>query len=608
MPDFAMIVTLATLAVAVILLAGNLLRNDLVAVLVILALMLSGVLKVPEALSGFSNNAVIIIACMFIIGQAIMYTGITQRVGEAIIKYGGTGEKKLLITIMTAASTIGAFTGAVATAAMFIPITLTVAEKAKLNHKRLLMPLAAAALISGMMTLVAKTTNIIMNSILREQGLPTLSFFSFTPFGVLTLVLSILFMLFIGQDMLAPKGAKVVRKKGPSIDDLLEYYHIAQNEYLLQINADSSLVGSSISSLQLGSKHHVTLLAVESNERGKKRSIKVARPEITLQPGDLLIVIGMEHHVTKFIETFDLSPVSMRKNQRRAFFQVIGIAEVMLTPYSTLIGKSVKELVFQSTFHSMVLGVRRKGSTFTDNIAEIPLQFGDILLVCGSWTDILRLDRHKEQYFLLTLPRNYKEVIPLKHKETLALIILLCMIGLMVFNILPPVAAILTATTALVLTRCIPLTSVYNSVDWQVLVMVAGILPLALALQKTGVTSVVSSAFLYHFSSLTPLLVLASLYCFTAALGLFIPTTAVAALVGPMAVDIGLKLNIHPHICALAVAIACSATFISPLSSSIYMAVREPGGYVFKDYAKVGIPLFGLSLAATLFLAWILYL
>ena len=608
MPDFAMLVTLATLAAAVILLAGNVLRNDLVAVLVILALMLSGVLKVPEALSGFSNNAVIIIACMFIIGQAIMYTGITQRVGEAIIKYGGTGEKKLLITIMTAASTIGAFTGAVATAAMFIPITLTVAEKAKLNHKRLLMPLAAAALISGMMTLVAKTTNIIMNSILREQGLPTLSFFSFTPFGILMLVLAILFMLFIGQDMLAPKGTKVARKRGPSIDDLLEYYHIAQNEYLLQINADSSLVGSSISSLKLGSKHHVTLLAVESNERGKKRSIKVARPEITLQPGDLLIVIGVEHHVTKFIETFDLSPVSMRKNQRRAFFQVVGIAEVMLTPYSTLIGKSVKELVFQSTFHSMVLGVRRKGSTFTDNIAEIPLQFGDILLVCGSWNDILRLDRHKEQYFLLTLPRNYKEVIPLKHKETLALIILLCMIGLMVFNILPPVAAILTATTALVLTRCIPLTSVYNSVDWQVLVMVAGILPLALALQKTGVTGVVSSAFLYHFSSLTPLLVLASLYCFTAVLGLFIPTTAVAALVGPMAVDIGLKLNIHPHICALAVAIACSATFISPLSSSIYMAVREPGGYVFKDYAKVGIPLFGLSLAATLFLAWLLYL
>ena len=214
-------ITLLTLVGAVTLLVGNFLRNDLVGALIILTLMVTGVLQPPEALSGFSSNAVIIIACMFIVGKAITHTGIAQRVGEGIIKYGGTNETKLMIMIMTAAAGVGAFMSSGATAAIFIPITLAVAEKANLNHKRLLLPLAVAALISGMMTLVATTPNIIINGALRERGADTLSFFSFTPFGVVMLLLAIGFMAFFGRNMLAPKDSKITRKKGHSIDDLL---------------------------------------------------------------------------------------------------------------------------------------------------------------------------------------------------------------------------------------------------------------------------------------------------------------------------------------------------------------------------------------------------
>lgn len=601
-------ITLLTLVGAVTLLAGNFLRNDLVGALIILTLMVTGVLQPPEALSGFSSNAVIIIACMFIVGKAITHTGIAQRVGEAIIQYGGTNETKLMVMIMTAAAGVGAFMSSGATAAIFIPITLAVAEKANLNHKRLLLPLAVAALISGMMTLVAATPNIVINGALREQGAPTLSFFSFTPFGIVMLLLAIGFMVFFGRNMLAPKDSKIARKKGHSIDDLLDYHQLAQHEYLLRVPPHSDLVDRSIARMQLGALYSITLLAVESSEYGRRKEITMARPEKVFQPDDLLMVIGTAEHVEAFAEKFSLQKISARASQRRAFFQVVGIAEVMLNPDSTLIGKSLKEMLFQSTFQIIVLGVRRKGQTLTEDIADIPLKFGDVLLVCGAWKDILRLEQNKDQYLLLTLPRDHREFIPARHKEKTALAILAVMVGLVTFNVLPPVAAILAATIALLLARCAPMTSIYNVVDWQTIVMIAGILPLALALQKTGVIGVVTAGFMDMYANSNPVFVLASLFLVTAVLGLFLSSTAVAVLLAPMAVDVGLKLGISPQACAMTVAIACSAVFVSPLGSSVYMIVREPGGYTFADYAKVGAPLLVLSLLSTVFFCWLFFL
>ncbi len=601
-------ITLATLAVAVILLVGNFLRNDLVAILIILTLMLTGVLQTQEALSGFSNNAVIVISCMFIVGKAIIHTGVAQRVGESIIKYGGTNETKLLVMIMVASASIGAFMSSTATAAIFIPITLTVAEKAKLNPKRLLMPLAIAALISGMMTLVATTPNIIINSALRDQNIEALSFFSFTPFGVLVLALSIAFIVLFGTNMLAPKESKVVRKKEPSIDDLLQSHHIDKNEFILRIPAHSDLVGRTVAQMQIGALHHVILLAVESSGYGRKRSTVAARPEMVFNTGDLLMVIATGEHVKEFADKFSLHTVSVHHGLRKTFFQVVGVAEVMLNPDSSLIGKSLKETLFQSIYQSMVLGIRRKGGTLTENIADIPLKFGDVLLVCGAWKDILRLEQNKDQYLLLTLPHDHKEVVPSRHKEKTTLAILSIMVALMVFNVLSPVIAILGATTALILTRCVPLTSIYTVIDWQTIIMIAGILPLALALQKTGVISSVGTHFLEVFANASPLFVLASLYLITACIGMFMSSTATAVLIAPMAVDIAIQLGINPQACAMTVAIACSAAFVSPLGSPVHLLVREPGGYSLTDYAKLGVPLLIFSVAATMFLCWYIYL
>ena len=604
----AMIITLLTLALAIVLLVGNFLRNDLVAVIIILILSISGVLAIPEALSGFSSSAVIIIACMFIVGKAITHTGIAQRVGEGIIKHGGTSEGRLLVMIMAAAAGVGAFMSSTATAAIFIPIALSVAEKANVNHKRLLMPLAVASLISGMMTLVATTPNIIINGALRERGLAELAFFSFTPFGLLVLLLAVLFMAAFGRNMLAAKDSIVERKKEPTIDDLLRYHQIDKTEYLLRIPSHSDLADKSVAQMQLNARFHVILLAVQSGEDARRKVIAAATPEMVFHADDLLLIIATSEHVDAFAEEFSLQKVALRPSQRKTFFREVGIAEVMLNPDSSLIGKTLKETLFQSFFHSMVLGIRRKGETLTMDITDIPLKFGDVLLLCGAWKDILRLGQYKDKYLLLTIPQDYKEFIPARERQQSALAILAIMVALMVLNILPPVTAILAACAALVLTRCVPVTAIYDVVDWQTVIMIAGILPLALAMQKTGIISLVSHAFLQTFTGAGAYATLSGLFLITAALGLVMSNSAVAVLVAPMAVSVGLALNISPQACAMTVAIACSSSFVSPLGSPVHMLVREPGGYSFKDYFKTGVPLLALSLAATLLLCRVFYL
>ncbi len=609
MSAFSQFVTVLTLAGAITLLVSGKVRNDIVAALIMCVLPLCGVLSSTEAISGFASSGVFIIACMFIVGKAVTHTGIAQRVGSVILKYSNGKEIRLLVMSMLAAAFVGAFMSSSATAAIFIPITLAVGEKAKLNPRRLLMPLAAAALISGMMSLVATTPNIIVNSALIERGLPAFSMFSFTPFGLCVLTLAILFMALIGRKLLGPKEAGKKGGKKPSVNDLLAYHKIAQHEYLLRVPDHSGLTGTSLTRMQLGARYNIRVLAVQSEEAGSKRAaILPARAETIIQPEDLLLLIGSPEHVAAFTEEFSLQALALTPARHKAFFQVVGLAEVMLNPDSSLIGKTLRESGFQSLFRSIVLGVRRKGETLSQDIADLPLAFGDVLLVCGAWSDILLLREHRDKYLLLTLPRDYEDYVPARKKQHIALLILAGATFLLACNALPPVTIIMAAAVLLLLTGCVPLGSVYDVIDWRTVVTIGGFMPLALALQKTGLLALASGAFFQFFNGAEPLLVLAGLFLFTSLCGLFIANTPVAVLMAPLAIDAGLSFGINPQACAMVTAIACSAAYISPLGSPVSMLVREPGGYSFTDYAKTGVPLLLLTLPVTLLLVWVLYL
>ncbi len=605
-----MLITLATLACAATLMITNRIRADLVAMLVVLTLMLSGVLNATEALAGFSNPVVIIIACMFVVSEAIIHTGIAQRMGDLVLAYGGTSEVRLLIILMSASCLLGSFMSSTATAAIFIPIVLTVAEKAEINHKRLLIPLAVAALISGMMTLVATPPNIAVNNVLRERGLEPLSFFAFTPFGLICLVLAIGFMVIGGRHLLAPQKRKEKHRQERSIGDLIYRYGLDQRLSLLQITGKSDLIDRSVARMQLAAHDHLHLIALHTPSHNSGGITVPARPESVFEEGQVLVIIGALEDIEHFGSEYHLKKMEMPADPvlKRHFFQVIGAGEVMLTPDSNLIGKSIREIGFHTQFQCLALAIRRKGETITADFANEPLLFGDVLLICGAWEDILRLRQHRDQYILLTLPQDFHEVIPARNHAPQALVIIGTMVGLIVFNVVTTLTAIIGATAALVLSRCVKPDTWFKAVDWPTIILVAGILPLATALQKTGVSTLVSQTLLTEFGHSGPILVLAVLFLVTAGIGLFLSNTPTALLAAPMAIDIGQAMGVSPQACAMTVAIACSAAFISPLGSPVTMIVREPGGYRLVDFAKVGVPLVLICMMATVFMAWLIYL
>ncbi len=603
-----MLITLCTLAAAALLLITNLVRSDVVGLLVVLTLQLSGVLSVQEALSGFSNQAVIIVAAMFLVSEAIVYTGIGQRLGDFIIHKGGTSEKRLVVLLMAASGLLGAFMSSTATVAIFVPIAMALASKAGLNHQRLLMPLAASSLISGMMTLVATTPNIVINNLLREHHFEPLSFFSYTPYGVTVLIAATLFMAFAGQDLLTRDKKASSRRAERSISELMHFYGIDQHWHLLRIPPQSDLIGKTVAQAHLREEHHVKLVALSRGNSGHGKLIPVAADTVFVA-NDLIMALGQNERVACFREAYDLSeqPLAQDPATGREFLQVIGAAEVMLTPESPLAGKSVREIRFNTQYRCMVIGIRRQGSTITANFSDMPLKFGDVLLVVGAWSEILRLRDSRSEYLLLTLPDDYREVVPAQERAPLTLLVLAAMVVSMVFNLTSNVISVLAAAVALVLLRCVKLSGIYQAIDWKTVMLIAGIMPLALAMQKTGLVDTLSTAMLTPLDGQPPLVVLGALFLIAALLGLFLSNTPVAVLITPVALKISLLLNISPQACAMTVAIACSAAYLSPFGSPVNMLVREPGGYGLWDYIKVGLPLLALTMAITLTLVHFSY-
>lgn len=604
-----LVITIFIFTISSFLLVTNLVRGDHVAILIVVSLMASGVLTVQEALSGFSSPVVVIITSMFIISEAIVYTGIAQRLGEAVIEKGGSNETRLMVLLMATACLVGAFMSSTATVAIFAPVAMTVAQKANLNHRRLLMPLAIGALISGMMTLVATSPNIVVNNALSSLGQDKLSFFSFTPFGIVVLIACVAFIVLYGRNLLDKRKSVSRANQGRSIHDLMQYYRIEQDMFVFAVPPRSEMVDKEIARLQLGNQYHVKLIGLLSHDNGTL-VVKPVRPETVIREGDMLAVIARRDKAEVFAAKFRLSDrtKTFEPSAKKSFYQVIGAAEVMLTPDSPLIGKSIKETAFQTLFHCMVVGVRRKGETITDKITDLPLLFGDVLLVSGAWDDILKLQDQRDQYLLLTLPLDHHEVIKASRKASITLAVLGIMVALMVCNVTQNVIAILGAAAALLMFRCVNVETYYKIIEWKTVFLIAGILPLALAVQKTGASGFLTDFMMRSLGDVSPVAVLSVIFLITVVMGLFISNTPAAIIIAPVAIDIGMKLGISPQACAMTVAIASSAAFLSPMGSPVNMVVREPGGYSGMDFMRIGAPLLAITMLLTVFMAWLIYL
>jgi di/tricarboxylate transporter len=603
-----MLIVFGILAGAVGLFVWGRPRVDIVAILVVLALMLSRVLTPQESLAGFGDPVVILIAAIFIVSEALVNTGVAHRLGEAVLKAGAGNETRLVVLIMVLAGAIGAFMSSSAIVAMFIPVVLTIANRTGLNRKRMLMPLSVAALISGMMTLVASSPNMIIDSTLRARGIPPLGFFSWTPFGLAVLAASIAFMLW-GRSLLSKQlTANDAETRSPSASDLIGFYGLADRLHRLRVSAGSPLINRSVIQMQHQyDRFGVVLVGLEKHPRGKPKFLP-ALPETVFEANDAIFVVGDAEQARQLIETQQLMELPrLDERQRSEALQEVGAAEVMLAPESKLIGKTLGELEFRSCYHVSVLAIRRRGEPLTKNLVSQPLDYGDTLLVGGDWASLGQLWDDRENFVVLTLPAEYQERLPARQRAPVAVGVVVAMIVVMAFGLLPNSATALLAALAMVAGGCVKLDAIYRIISWKTVVLIAGMLPLATALTKTGATVLMAKGLVAALGSLGPIAMLAFVFLVTALVGLFISNSATAVLIAPVAIEAAQALHVSPQAFAMTVAIACCAAFVTPVSSPVNMLVMEPGGYAFGDYVRVGLPLLLLTMLVTVALVAVIY-
>lgn len=596
------------LATAVALFILNRPRMDVVALLVIVALPLSGVLSVSEALAGFADQSVILIAALFVIGEGLVRTGVAYRIGEWLAQKAGNDETRLLVLLMLAVAGLGSVMSSTGVVAIFIPVVLSVAGKLRVSPARLMMPLSFAGLISGMLTLVATPPNMVVHSELVREGEPGFGFFSFTPIGLLILVLGVAYMLVARRWLGTTEGSGGNATQRRSLSDLIRDYQLAGRERRLRIRPGSKLIGVTLGEVQLRSRRGTNVIAIE---RLASFRMKILSPsaEVVLQAGDVLLVdlFQPDMDLLALYHEYGLEPLSLHGDYFTERAHEVGMAEVMLPPESRLLGKSVLELAFRSQYGLNVVGLRRASEALVEGQLEAKLKVGDTLLVVGTWKAIRQVQSSSRDFLVLNLPAEVDEAVPAASQAPHALLALGLMVVLMVSGLVPNVVAALIACLLMGAFRCVDMDSAYRAIHWPSLVLIVGMLPFALALQKTGGIDLAVQGLVAALGSAGPYLILASLFLLTALIGLFISNTATAVLMAPVAIATAKALGAEPEPFAMIVALAASAAFMTPISSPVNTLVLGPGGYRFGDFVKVGVPFTLLvMIVSVLLVPWLL--
>ncbi len=588
------------LAVTVVLFASDRLRPDVVALLVILALILGGILPVSTAVAGFGDPLIILIAGLFVVGEGLVRTGIAFQVGQGLARLAGASERRLLVLLMLAVAGLGAFMSSTGVVAIFIPVVLSLTARLGIGPGRLMMPMAFAALLSGLLTLIATPPNLVVNDALLSAGLHPFGFFGVTPIGLLVLALGIGYMAIIGSRLLpasVPTSAAGHRK---TLRELGESYQLVGQLHRLQIGVDSPLVGQTVAEAQLRTRYGITLIGVGRPARFAE-TVSAALANTELHPADVLYGVGSAAAVEALIAAEQLLQLPTVESQQQRLVQELGLAEVMLPPDSALIGQTLRQAAFRSHHALSVLGIRRRGQPLA-NLAQEKLAFGDVLLVAGAWKRIALLQEDPKDFLVLNLPAELSEVAPSYRQAPFALAILLAMVALMTFGWVSNVVAVLLAALAMGLFRCLRMEDAYRAINWPSLVVIAGMLPLAKALEQTGGVALIADGLVAGLGPFGPLALLAGVFVLAAAIGMFISNTATALLMAPIAIAAAQQVGVSPYPFAMTVVVAASAAFATPVSSPVNTLVLAPGGYRFNDFVRVGLPLLLLVMGLTLLL------
>lgn len=601
--NFEMLSVFILLFVVVSLFISDKVRLDVVAVGAILALLLSGLLTPTEALSGFGDPVLLLIAGLFIVGEGLFKTGIAFAVGDWLMGVAGTNELKLTVMLMLVVAGLSAFMSSTGAVAIFIPIVLSLAAKADIAPSQLLMPISIAALIGGMLTLIGTPPNLIVSTQLEREGLEPFSFFSFAPIGLIILVVGIVYVVIAKRYLLPDKSSKDKKtRKKHTIEDLAVAYNLKGQMLRFKLGDFSGITGQTIEEARLLSRYNTMVIGIERNNL-----LIPALSNTKLKSGDSLLVAGTEVALSFLHTNEKLEKISIGDYQVKRIKKELGLAEVMITPKSSLIGNSIIDLNFRQHHNLTVLGVKRMGKLLEEKFSNLALEFGDTLLVAGAWKDIALLQEVSDDFLILDLPKELEEVSPNKEKAPYALGILAGMLLLMTFNLVPSVTAVLLAALAMVITGALSMNDAYRSLNAQSLVLIAGMLPMAIALDKTGGVLFIANALVDGLGEYGPFALMAGLFVLTSIFSQFISNTATTVLVAPIAVAAASVLDVSVYPILMTVAIAASTAFATPVASPVNTLVLGPGGYRFIDYVKMGVPLQIIVMIITLLAVPILF-
>jgi di/tricarboxylate transporter len=602
-----MYITLTILILSAVFFMWGKVRSDIVALCALLALMISRVLTVEEALSGFSNSIVIMMAALFVVGGGIFQTGLAKMISTKILNLAGNNDKKLFVLIMLATALIGSFVSNTGTVALMLPIVISLAAAAKTDVKRLLMPLAFASSMGGMMTLIGTPPNLIISGTLVDAGYEGLTFFSFLPVGLITLTLGILVLWPMSKMLISKKNkdSQTDTVQEERLSELSQKYSIEQNLYRLTVETGSTLINKTLKELDVTDRYHVTIAEIRRDEQKRFRktvNTDIAGADSTIHPHDLLYVLGKFEDVERFATSNYLTLVDAHTSETGALsvsetggmnFNEVGIAELVLMSNAKIINKKVKESGFRNLYNVNILGIRRQDNYILHHLKDERMRAGDVLLIQGLWDDIHKLyEDEGSEWVIVGEPLKELEKVPLTEKAPIAAAIMVAMVVVMATGWLPPVTSVLIAAVLMILTGCLRnVASAYKTINWESIVLFAGMIPLSIAMEKTGTSTLISGGIVSGLGNYGPIAVLAGIYLATSFLTLFLSNTATAVLFAPIALHAAIDLGVHPMPFLFAVAVAASMCFASPFSTPPNALVMSAGRYKFMDYIKIGLPL-----------------
>ena len=598
-----MIATVVILLLSVIFFVNGKVRSDVVALCALIALLLCDILTPAEALSGFSNSVVMMMVGLFVVGGAIFQTGLAKMISSRILKLAGKSEMRLFIMVMLVTSAIGGFVSNTGTVALLLPIVVSLAMSADVNPSRFLMPLAFASSMGGMMTLIGTPPNLIIHSTLQDAGYAGLSFFSFLPVGIICVIVGLVVLVPLSKIYLSKandsnKGSNNSRK---TLKELVKEYGVSNNLSLLKVDEKSIIIGKTIAQLGLRGKYGINVFEIRRKEAAQNRFLKnvtqqMADPDSVIELGDILYVTGAQEDVERFVAD---AKVEVLKNndadkKNKLDFYTIGVAEVVVMQSSNLINSTIRESDFRAKYSLNVLGIRRKTNYILKDFADEHIHSGDVLLVQGSWENIARLGNEENDWVVLGRPLEEAAKVTLDYKAPVAAAIMLLMVAMMVFDFIPvaPVTAVLIAGVLMVLTGCFRnVEAAYKTINWESIVLIAAMMPMSLALEKTGASEYISNTLVSGLGAYGPHVLLAGIYFTTSLMTMFISNTATAVLFAPIALNSALQVGVSPVPFLFAVTVGASMCFASPFSTPPNALVMPAGQYTFMDYVKVGLPL-----------------